>query len=179
MKIAVIANSHREGMTLAFPLLASAWATGSTSSADLYLPGEWTERRGADYDCILQRVIRRDPFLVIPVNGGMRRIPWDQLLYVLSDDHYAQLVLREEKLRTRLPFAKICESLEDGPFLVCNRGILLNMDCIASFDRRSFSMQDGTVFDIRKRNRPAIRARYEKYLQEISEDISCRYPQVP
>ena len=55
--------------------------------------------------------------------------------------------------------------LEDEPrFLACNRGVLINMDEVRSFDGECFVMNDGQRFAVRLSERSRIRERFCDYM---------------
>ena len=52
---------------------------------------------------------------------------------------------------------------KENRFLLCNRGILLNMDFITKVGRETFVMADGKSFPIHKRNRMDIMKKFHDY----------------
>ena len=95
-------------------------------------------------------------------NGGMLRIPYDQIRYVTSNGHRTAFVLIAGIRQFRITFSEISALLPSDEFLDCSRGILLNMQHIASAQRDSFIMDDGASFPIRRNGRREILRRYEE-----------------
>lgn len=57
--------------------------------------------------------------------------------------------------------------LDDARFLHCNRGVLINMDRVASFDDRQFlRMENGENFEIKKSGRSQIAGLLRHYRKE-------------
>lgn len=86
------------------------------------------------------------------------RLPLSKIQYLVSHDKYTFITLENgQVLRYRVTFSSLFSILEkETHFLLCNRGILLNMDFITRTNRETFIMADGEAFPIRKRNRTAI-----------------------
>lgn len=64
-----------------------------------------------------------------------------------------------------MKFSDIQAQLRDEPrFLVCNRGVLINMDEVRSFDGECFVMNDGQRFAVRLSDRVQIGERFCDYI---------------
>ena len=53
---------------------------------------------------------------------------------------------------------------EEPQFLACNRGVLINMDEVRSFDGECFVMNDGQRFAVRLSERSQIPERFCAYI---------------
>lgn len=64
-----------------------------------------------------------------------------------------------------MKFGEVQSMLKDEPqFLVCNRGVLINMDEVRSFDGECFVMNDGQRFAVRLSEKTQIRERFCDYM---------------
>ena len=108
-------------------------------------------------------------------NGKQKvRLPVPKIQYLVSHDKYTFITLTNgQEMRYRVTFSSLCALLEkDIHFLLCNRGVLLNMDCIRQADREIFVMTDGQSFPIRKRNHSDIMQRFRDYqFKKLNEEV--------
>ena len=64
-----------------------------------------------------------------------------------------------------MSFSEISSLLEPDPrFLLCNRGVLINMDQVLTFSEENAVMKDGGTFPLRTKKRAALKAEFSKYL---------------
>lgn len=93
------------------------------------------------------------------------RLPLSKIQYLTSRDKYTSIVLEsEEELCYRTTFSSLCSMLKnEARFLLCNRGILVNMDFIKQTDREIFVMRNGQRFPIRKNDRLEIIQKFNAY----------------
>ncbi len=84
-------------------------------------------------------------------------VPVGALLYATIADHYLKVYvsggmlspnLSMEELRARLP--------DDGRFLECSRGVLVNLDHVSKVEARTVTMDDGTRLPVSRRRRQAL-----------------------
>lgn len=105
------------------------------------------------------------PLLELPQGAEVPlRIPWRDIESVTSCGHYTELFCGTRTWRVRIPFGRIAEKLAGGPFLLVNRGVLLNMDHIRRTKDRGFVMDSGAFFSGRCRSYRSTRRAYEDYL---------------
>jgi len=84
-------------------------------------------------------------------------IPAGSLVYAAIADHYLKVYvsgnvfspnLSIEELRARLP--------DDGRFVECSRGVLVNLDHVSKVDAKAVTMDDGTRLPVSRRRRQAL-----------------------
>lgn len=93
------------------------------------------------------------------------RLPLSRIQFLVSYDKYVIITLEDgREMRYRATFASLSAMLEgERRFLLCNRGILLNMDYIKKMDTEIFEMTDGSRLPIRKSNRAQVMKEYREY----------------
>ena len=96
-------------------------------------------------------------------NGGMLRIPYDQIRYITSDGHRTIFALSTQKRSFRIPFSEATASLPEEEFLCCSRGVMLNMHHIQKARNDTFLMDDGVSFPIRRSGRRDLLRRFEEF----------------
>lgn len=112
-----------------------------------------------DAICAVPKV---EKYLEVSVGRQKLRLIESQVMYALSDNHHSIITMSDGKeFRAYLSFLELTKILQDrGEFVVCNRGIVLNINYIVSLEGNQFVMQDGKMFPIRQRNRSQIRAAF-------------------
>lgn len=93
------------------------------------------------------------------------RLPLSRTISLVSQDKYTCITLTNgQELRYRVTFSSLAAMLEsDSRFLLCNRGVLLNMDYIQQVNRDTFVMRNEQFFPIRKSNRAKIIQTFNDY----------------
>ncbi len=108
-------------------------------------------------------------------NGKQKvRLPLSKIQYLVSHDKYTFITLEDgRELRYRVTFSSLCALLEkETRFLLCNRGVLLNMDFIKQANRETFVMTTGVSFPIRKRNHMGVIQKFNDYqFEKLSEEV--------
>lgn len=108
-----------------------------------------------------------EPFLNVRISRNIHSIPLSGISAILSHDHFVDVVLANGKcLLCSMAFREAEAGLCGDPrFLLCNRGLIINMDCVASLsrDRESFIMNDGSYYAIKVRGRGKIIADFTQY----------------
>lgn len=100
--------------------------------------------------------------------GGTWRLPVGKIQSAVSCGHYTEFSCPGGPLRIRVPFYRVEEKLPKGPFLLVNRGVLLNMDHILRPEGNGFRMEDGTWYGGRARGFAITLRTYEDYLLDAS-----------
>lgn len=99
-----------------------------------------------------ERVLRRgERMLSVKVGRQTRAFPVSALRYAYARDHFLYITLTDgQELKCYMTFAEALAMLSAEPrFLVCNRGVLINMDEVRAFDGECFAMKDGQTFPVR------------------------------
>lgn len=137
---------------------------------------EKTELNYAKVEEVLNAARRRLRFQarVLEFFSGKQkvRLPLCKIQHLVSHDKYTFITLENgQELRYRATFSSLHSILQKEPeFLLCNRGVLLNMDYIAKTNRDTFMMADKKSFPIHKRNHMSIMQRFHDYqFEKLSE----------
>ena len=84
------------------------------------------------------------------------QIPFRELLSLSADRHYVIFSCTNRSYRIRLRFQDAARLLPKDRFLLCNRGILLNIQHIREVRGNDFVMSDGSVFPISRRKKKEL-----------------------
>ena len=107
------------------------------------------------------------PVLNVKVSRSTYAVPLRDISAVMSSDHFVEVVLFDGRcILASMSFREVEAELSQYPrFLLCNRGLIINMDCVASLsrDKSSFIMNDGSHYAIRVHGRAKIIAAFTQY----------------
>lgn len=104
------------------------------------------------------------------LNGKQEvKLPINDIQYIVANDKYTIIALSKHVHKYRITFSSICEHLEKNKhFILCNRGIMLNMDYIHRLDGDTFQMKDSTRHPIRRKGeKQIIKAFYNYQFQKL------------
>lgn len=108
-----------------------------------------------------------EPLFAAKVSRNTYQIPLRKISAVLSNDHFVEVVMSDgNSMLCSMKFSEAEESLmNDARFLMCNRGIIINMDCVSSLsrDKSSIIMADGSYYPVRVRGRSEIIQAFTQY----------------
>ncbi len=108
-----------------------------------------------------------DPILNVKVSRSTYAVPLRDISAVLSSDHFVEVVLFDGRcILGSMSFREVEAELSKYPrFLLCNRGLIINMDCVASLsrDKDAFIMNDGSHCPIRVHGRAKILTAFTQY----------------
>lgn len=106
-----------------------------------------------------------EPEITIRIPHGECRIPVSAIISVHSERHSVYLHTTEDNcIRSIMTFSQINDMLSGYPcFLLCNRGVLINMDYVLSLEENSIRMKNGVVYPLRVRNRAELSAKFSQY----------------
>lgn len=108
-----------------------------------------------------------DPTVTIKVPHSEYKIPMRLISSVVSNNnHTVEINLIDGKCVISIMTFKEIEKLfsEDSRFLLCNRGIIVNMSQISAQEKGVFIMKDGTRYPIRVNGQSKLTAAFSQYL---------------
>lgn len=97
--------------------------------------------------------------LELTISRSKVSILYNELPFLVADGHYIRTcTVNQGEIRCYISsFTNLWEILQQDPrFLLCNRGIILNMDFVEKLNQDCFVMKNGEVFPIRQRNRSEV-----------------------
>ena len=108
---------------------------------------------------------RRERTLSLKVGRQVELVNVSAVSYVNARDHYVYVGLTDgREIKCYMPFGEIQTMLgEEVRFLACNRGVLINMDQVRSFDGECFTMNGGQRFAVRLSEKTQIGRSFYQY----------------
>lgn len=84
--------------------------------------------------------------------------------YAMAQNHFVKVVTDDGECRAAANFAQVQEQLMTQPdFLVCNRGIIINMSKVLRFDGECIEMLDGARLPVRQKDKKSLLAQFTQY----------------
>ena len=130
-----------------------------------YLLKPYKEEKIALLTAELRRVLcRQEPELDVRIARQTVQIPLSKVHYAASQNHIVRVVTDDGECRAAATFSQVEQELSAHEnFLVCNRGVLLNMDKVLRFEGDCFEMLDGARLPIRQKDKNTLLARFTQY----------------
>ena len=113
----------------------------------------------------LRRVLfRAEPELEVRIARQQVHLPLRKIQYAMAQNHYVRIVSDDGECRTVSTFSQVEQLLRaQENFIVCNRGVILNMDKVLRLDCDCFEMLDGTCLPVRQKDKNALFAQFTQY----------------
>ena len=113
----------------------------------------------------LRRVLcRQQPELEVSIARQIVRLPLTKIYYATAQNHYVRVVTDDGECRATANFAQVQEQLQTQPeFLVCNRGVIINMSKVLRFEGDCIEMLDGTHLPVRQKDKNSLLAQFTQY----------------
>lgn len=121
-------------------------------------------RRGCHKHDQQVRVGRTQPELEVRIARQIVRLPLTKIYYATAQNHYVRVVTDDGECRATANFAQVQEQLQTQPeFLVCNRGVIINMSKVLRFEGGCIEMLDGTHLPVRQKDKNSLLAQFTQY----------------
>ena len=107
-----------------------------------------------------------EPVVDVHVSRSTYTLRLRDISTVKSMDHFVDVVLSDGRsILCSMSFTEIQAKLTDPRFLLCNRGLIVNMDCAASLSRNrdAFLMNDDSTLPIHIRGRAKVINDFTQY----------------
>ena len=140
------------------------WHSFSVHPFD-YLLKPYDETRVATLFSDLMHILeKKERELEVRVSRQCIKIPFGKIHFVTSQNHVVNITTDDGTYHSATTFSGIQTCLcEDCRFLVCNRGIAVNMDFVLKFDNDCIKMLDGAVFPVRLKDKSRLFAEFTQY----------------
>ena len=116
-------------------------------------------------DELLLTFARPEPEITIRASRSAFRIPYRNIVSVFSSGHSVDVyVTGNPPIRSIMTFSEIFEELSaDSRFLLCNRGILANMDHALKVEDNVLRMKEGPSCPLRIRDQAKLIGQFSQY----------------
>lgn len=118
----------------------------------------------ANFEALMARLERRiqsEVYLHLPGSLSGIPVPASALLYAEVLNHEMKLHLKNRSHVLRMTLGELWPLLPaDGRFLECHRGIVINLDAVASLDQQVVTLTDGTTLPVSRRRRAELERAY-------------------
>ena len=130
-----------------------------------YLLKPYKEEKIRQLTAELRRVLcRQEPELEVRIARQVVQLPLNKIYYATAQNHYVRVVTDDGECRATANFAQVQEQLQTQPeFLVCNRGVIINMSKVLRFEGDCIEMLDGTHLPVRQKDKNSLLAQFTQY----------------
>lgn len=113
----------------------------------------------------LRRVLfRAEPELEVRIARQQVHLPLRKIQYAMAQNHYVRIVSDDGECRAVSTFSQVEQLLRaQENFIVCNRGVILNMDKVLRLDCDCFEMLDGICLPVRQKDKNSLFAQFTQY----------------
>lgn len=140
------------------------WNSFSVHPFDYLLKSYDSERVNKLFSDLMKIIGRKEPELKIMVARQEFSVPFSNISYVTSQNHTVNIAVEDTVYNSTATFSYIKDCLGNDPrFLVCNRGVIVNMDRVLRFDSGVIEMPDGTSFPVRQKDRTKLFTEFTQY----------------
>ena len=96
--------------------------------------------------------------------GRSSRLPLTKIYYATAQNHYVRVVTDDGECRGHGKFCTGAGTASDpAEFLVCNRGVIINMSKVLRFEGDCIEMLDGTHLPVRQKDKNSLLAQFTQY----------------
>lgn len=115
-------------------------------------------------DELRRMLFRAEPELEVRIARQQVHLPLRKIQYAMAQNHYVRIVSDDGECRAVSTFSQVEQLLRaQENFLVCNRGVILNMDKVLRLDSDCFEMLDGTCLPVRQKDKNSLFAQFTQY----------------
>lgn len=143
------------------------WRAIETHICFNYIRKEYLEYDSVKKNIIsaIEKLAKKDDLISFFSGKNKINIKASKIMYVLSNDKYTNIYFSNcSNENYRIKFSDIHEILKIyNNFILCNRGILLNMNYVKTINKDYFVMIDNKLFPIRRRGRASIIGEFYDY----------------
>ena len=113
----------------------------------------------------LRRVLfRTEPELEVRVARQVVHLPLGCIHYAAAQNHVVRVVTDDGEYRATANFAQVEQQLKTQQnFLICNRGVIINMDKVLRFDGDCIEMLDGARLPLRQKDKNSLLVQFTQY----------------
>ncbi len=140
------------------------WNSFSVHPFDYLLKPFGSDRIHRLFADLLKIINKNEPELTIKAARREFSIPFSKISYVAAQNHIVNVATDKSLYRSTATFSYVKECLcADPRFLICNRGIIVNMDRVLRFDSDIIEMPDGTSLPVRQKDRAKLFSEFTQY----------------
>ena len=107
---------------------------------------------------------KKDDTITVRTRNGIASVSKSAILYVLHTGRFVYIHLTGQVLESYASFKELTDPLlKDERFLLCSRGVLINMQFVSRQQDNDFIMQDGSIQPISRRSRANVLKAYQQF----------------
>lgn len=92
------------------------------------------------------------------------RLPLNRIFYAEARNHFVIIATVEGEYRSNATFREVQRTLlQDARFLLCNRGVIINMETVLQFNDDCIIMANGERFSVRQKSKTQLFNTFTQY----------------
>lgn len=100
----------------------------------------------------------------VRVARSILRLPLDRICYAVARNHFVNIVTAEGEYRGNATFGELQRTLlQDARFMLCNRGVIINMEMVLQFNDDCIIMTNGQQFSVRQKSKTQLFNTFTQY----------------
>lgn len=105
----------------------------------------------------LRALDTQEPEIEVRVARRTLHLPLSKIYYAVAQNHFVMLMTAEGEYRSISTFGELQGTLLQFPqFLLCNRGVVINMEAVHQFNDDCIRMVDGAQFAVRQKSKTQL-----------------------
>ena len=129
-----------------------------------YLLKPYRKKSSSSWPTSCDGALPAEPELEVRIARQQVHLPLRKIQYAMAQNHYVRIVSDDGECRTVSTFSQVEQLLRTQEnFIVCNRGVILNMDKVLRLDCDCFEMLDGTCLPVRQKDKNTLFAQFTQY----------------
>lgn len=99
----------------------------------------------------------REPEVEVRVARQTLCLPVSRIQYAVAQNHFVNIATAKGEYRSICTFGELQSDLmRDARFLLCNRGVIINMEAVHQFTDDCIRMVDGAQFSVRQKSKTQL-----------------------
>lgn len=159
-------RQRRPGVPLVFVTSSPeyVWQAFPVHPFDYLLKPYADERVGKVLRDLCALLHQTEPELEVRFARQTITMPFGSIYYAVAQNHVVRVMTDKGECRATEIFSSVQRQLSVDPrFLVCNRGIIINMSAVLRFEEDCIQMLDGTQFPVRQKDKSSLMATFMQY----------------
>lgn len=105
-------------------------------------------------------------YFILEQRGELLKIPYDDIWYVASQGHYVELSYGRKKESWKAAFGEIQSVFEENGFVLCRRGVVVNLKRILRIGRTECVLENGETIPISRSQYKNVNEAFIRYYRK-------------
>lgn len=112
----------------------------------------------------LRTLAAHEPEIEVHIARRTLYLPLSKIYYAVAQNHFVSIATPEGECRCISTFGDLKDLLmQNERFLLCNRGVIINMEAVHQFDDDCIRMVNGAQFSVRQKSKSQLFTAFTQY----------------